>query len=74
MVWGEHKTKKKLISKVRRTTKNVKKYDDLGGAESGKKIISKGRRTTKNVKKNHGLGELKVEKNSYRRLEGLQKM
>jgi hypothetical protein len=27
---------KKLISKVRKTTKNVKKYHGLGGAESGK--------------------------------------
>jgi hypothetical protein len=48
MVPGEQKVKKELISKVRRTTKNVKK--------------------------NHGLEELKVEKNLYRRLEGLQKM
>ena len=47
---------KKLISKARRTTKNVKKNHGLEGAESGKRFILKVRGTKKIGKKNHGLG------------------
>jgi hypothetical protein len=55
MVWGEQKVGKKIIYKVRGTTKNRKTNHGLGGAESSKKLISKVRRNTKNMKKAHGL-------------------
>jgi NADH:ubiquinone oxidoreductase subunit D len=68
----QNKSGEKLISKVRRTTKNIEKnsYLRLGGLQnkSGEKLISKVWRTTKNMEKKTHISnwedyKIKVEKN-----------